>query len=36
MSFSLKHFAGRSMKILWHGNLVCSNRRAHACHANLS
>lgn len=28
--------AGRSMKILWHGNLICSNRKAHACHANLS
>jgi hypothetical protein len=28
--------AGRSMKILWHGNLVCSNRKAHACHSNLS
>jgi len=28
--------AGRSMKILWHGNLVSSNRRAHACHSNLS
>ena len=28
--------AGRSMKILWHGNLICSNRRAHACHSNLS
>ena len=25
--------AGRSMKILWHGNLICSNRKAHACHA---
>ena len=28
--------AGRAMKILWHGNLICSNRKAHACHANLS
>jgi hypothetical protein len=28
--------AGRAMKILWHGNLICSNRRAHACHSNLS
>jgi len=28
--------AGRSMKILWHGNLIASNRKAHACHANLS
>ena len=28
--------AGRSMKILWHGNLICSNRKAHACHSNLS
>ncbi len=28
--------AGRSMKILWHGNLICSNRKAHACHSSLS
>lgn len=28
--------AGKTMKILWHGNLVCSNRKAHAAHANLS
>ena len=27
---------GRTMKILWHGNLICSNRKAHACHANLN
>ena len=26
----------KSMKILWHGNLVCSNRKAHICHTNLS
>lgn len=28
--------AGKTMKILWHGNLVCSNRKAHAAHSNLS
>ncbi|MDQ7833691.1 MAG: phage major capsid protein [Desulfovibrionaceae bacterium] len=28
--------AGKTMKILWHGNLVCSNRKAHAAHVNLS
>ncbi len=28
--------AGASMKILWHGNLVCSNRKAHAAHSNLT
>jgi len=27
---------GRTMKILWHGNLICSNRKAHAGHSNLS
>lgn len=27
---------GRTMKILWHGNMVCSNRKAHAGHSNLS
>jgi hypothetical protein len=27
---------GRSMKILWSGNLICSNRKAHAAHTNLS
>jgi len=27
---------GRTMKILWHGNTVCSNRKAHAGHSNLS
>ncbi len=26
----------KSMKILWHGNLVCSNRKAHIAHSNLS
>mgnify|MGYP007111631793 CR=1 FL=1 len=28
--------AGRSMKILWSGNLVCSNRKAHVSHTNVS
>ena len=28
--------AGRTMKILWHGNLICSNRKAHAGHSNLN
>jgi hypothetical protein len=27
---------GRSMKIFWDGNLVCTNRKAHARHTNLS
>lgn len=27
---------GRSMKILWHGNMVCSNRKAHSGHSNLT
>lgn len=27
---------GRTMKILWHGNMVASNRKAHAGHSNLS
>ena len=27
---------GRTMKIKWHGNLIVSNRRAHAAHSNLS
>ena len=27
---------GRTMKILFHGNMVCSNRKAHAGHSNLS
>lgn len=27
---------GRSMKIFWDGNLVCTNRQAHAAHSNLS
>lgn len=27
---------GRTMKILWDGNLVCNNRKAHAAHSNLS
>lgn len=27
---------GRSMKIFWDGNLVCTNRKAHAAHSNLS
>ena len=27
---------GKSMKIFWDGNLVCSNRKAHAVHTNLS
>jgi hypothetical protein len=26
----------KAMKILWHGNLVCSNRKAHIRHNNLS
>lgn len=26
----------KSMKIFWHGNIVCNNRRAHALHTNLS
>jgi hypothetical protein len=28
--------AARSMKIFWHGNMICSNRKAHAGHSNLS
>lgn len=27
---------GRTMKILWDGNMVCNNRKAHAAHSNLS
>ena len=27
---------GKSMKIFWDGNLVCSNRKAHTVHTNLS
>ena len=27
---------GRTMKILWDGNLVCNNRKAHKAHSNLS
>jgi hypothetical protein len=27
---------GRSMKILWDGNWVCNNRKAHKAHSNLS
>jgi len=27
---------GKTMKILWDGNLVCNNRKAHAAHSNLS
>lgn len=30
------NLVAKSMKIFWHGNLVCSNRRAHALHTNLS
>ena len=26
----------KSMKILWHGNIVCTNRKAHIRHTNLS
>lgn len=26
----------KSMKIFWHGNMICSNRKAHAAHSNLS
>lgn len=28
--------AARSMKIFWDGNLICSNRKAHIAHSNLS
>ena len=28
--------AAKSMKIFWDGNLICSNRKAHAAHSNLS
>ena len=28
--------AAKSMKIFWDGNLICSRRRAHAAHTNLS
>jgi len=28
--------AGRTMKIFWDGNLICSNRKAHIAHSNLS
>lgn len=27
---------GKTMKILWDGNIICSNRRAHKAHSNLS
>jgi hypothetical protein len=27
---------GRSMKILWDGNWICNNRKAHKAHSNLS
>jgi hypothetical protein len=27
---------GRTMKILWAGNIICNNRKAHAAHSNLS
>jgi len=27
---------GRTMKILWDGNLICNNRQSHAAHSNLS
>lgn len=30
------NLVAKSMKIFWHGNLVCNNRRAHALHTNLS
>jgi hypothetical protein len=26
----------KSMKIFWDGNIVCSNRKAHIAHSNLS
>lgn len=28
--------AARSSKIMWHGNLICNNRKAHIAHSNLS
>ena len=28
--------AGRTMKIYWDGNIICSNRKAHKAHSNLS
>lgn len=28
--------AARAMKIMWHGNMVCNNRKAHIAHSNLS
>ncbi len=28
--------AARSMKVMWHGNMVCKHRAAHAAHNNLS
>lgn len=28
--------AGKTMKIYWDGNLICSNRKSHAGHSNLS
>jgi len=28
--------AAKSMKIFWHGNMICTNRKAHAAHSNLS
>lgn len=27
---------GRSLKILWDGNIICSNRKSHAAHSNLT
>ena len=27
---------GRTMKIVWHGNAICNNRKSHARHSNLS